>query len=191
MFPGLVVCLDKHVVSYFPIQRAMNKYLLGMSIGTILVLISGVGVSTSAQPMNVTGSNKPTTSVSTCLTVCITYVQIMPTHPLVGLDVKVYANVTNNEKERISYMEGLGLGESPGIRATFDSHVTAEWIQGMACPVGLFIKRYINPGETVTLSGNPCGVEYKVVSGGTVRGIATFEYDRGIAEKAFSFSTSP
>jgi hypothetical protein len=172
-------------------RGAMNKYFLGMSFGAILVLINGIGLPTSAEGMNVTGSNQPTASVPTCLTVCITYVQIMPTHPLVGLAVKVYANVTNNEKEGVSYIEGLGLGASPGIRPTFDSHVRAEWIQGMACPISLYVKRYINPGETVTLSGNPCGVEYKVVLPGTVRGNATFDYNGGIAEKAFSFSTFP
>lgn len=172
----------------------MSKYFLGICIGATLVLISGVGVLTSAQPMNVTGSKQATTSVSTCSTVCITSVQVMPTRPLVGLAVKVYANVTNNEKETISYMEGLGLGESPGIQPTFDSHVRAGWIYGMACPADLWIKRYINPGETVTLSGNPCGVDYKVVSPAVihpVRGNATFTYDGGIAEKAFSFSTFP
>jgi hypothetical protein len=63
----------------------MGKYFLGMSVGAILVLISGVGLSASAQTVPGTDTNG-----SGCFTVCITSVQTIPTHPVVGGTIHLY-----------------------------------------------------------------------------------------------------
>jgi hypothetical protein len=165
----------------------MRKYLLGVSIDTILLLTSGIGLPVSAQPVNAAGQavNQNTYPCHPS-TVCITSVQIEPERPLVGSAVKVYANVTNNEKESISFMSSL---REPAISLTFDNHVRTLFLPIM-CPL-FIVKGTINPGETVTLSGNPCGEQHRVVSGGTVTDNATFTYSGGTVEKAFSFSTAP
>src|SRR5215831_17826353 len=122
----------------------INKYILATNVGVILILISCLGSSASAQPMTqsanttttMSGSNN-TTSSSTTGNMTATQVKnllcpdgqvcmtLIATHPLivdVGDTIVLNALVTNNSPNTIHYTGGC----KSGLSTIFDSHVVVH-----------------------------------------------------------------
>jgi len=112
---------------------AMNKYLLVLNVGVILILFSCVGSSASAQSMaqsaNTSMSSSTNMTISqaiqvlSChLRVCLTTPQTIPSFVQVNDAIGLMVGVINNSPRTITYND---ICLSP-ITAIFDNHVTVQ-----------------------------------------------------------------